>query len=278
MRISATWSLASLVVCGIALFVPVRADDGGIAWGGSPKLLSTHPSVSMQSEVIRITLNNDTETVDCNFVFKNNGMATTVRMGFPDGADGTMDAEEEVDTQADPNWRKKPMQPLFTSFKSWVNGVPTKTTLIRADEPGNYWHAKSVFFPQSSTRIVRDLYTLPVGGSIMGSGSGSFSEASYILHTGASWHGPIGRIEVDVTFNTTVGAKTVIPVALKSLPNPNVADWSQLKRGTVIYSGPSVPTANGKTLRFVRTNCTPTEKDDILLWFSPRDSKGIVGK
>ena len=73
---------------GVALALlaaPAVANDGGIAFGGSPRLLTGHPTVSMESEVVRIDVGEQNVRVDCRFVFRNDGPA-----GCPlgDGADG----------------------------------------------------------------------------------------------------------------------------------------------------------------------------------------------
>ncbi|HVF85853.1 MAG TPA: DUF4424 family protein [Abditibacteriaceae bacterium] len=265
-RFALTAALLSL--CAI----PSRANDGGIAWGGSPRLLSSHPSVAMQSEIITMNVGKENVSVDCRFVFKNYGRATTVRMGFPDEGRGDTPHQTEFETRTP----GKKAVTAFTSFKSWVNGVPVKTQLIRSNESQLSWHAKSVFFPESSTRIVRDLYTVPVGGQI--GLHGYYHQTSYTLHTGASWRGAIRRSEIIVNFINTGGANQLNPVSIRSLKaeNDNVefVDWSKLPRGTIIYKGNLKPTAKGRTLRFVRTNWNPTEQDDIFLAFNPRGNDG----
>src|SRR4028118_808793 len=85
-----------------ALALGALANDAGISFGGSPRLLKGHPSVAMASEVIVMTIDEEKVTVDCNFVFKNNGKATQVRMGFPDEGQGEDDPDEgELD------WKKR---------------------------------------------------------------------------------------------------------------------------------------------------------------------------
>jgi hypothetical protein len=71
------------------------ANDGGIAFGGSPGLLNGHPSVSMSSELIRIEVSKLELKADCTFVFVNHGPACEVRMGFPDQGLGALDPDEE---------------------------------------------------------------------------------------------------------------------------------------------------------------------------------------
>ena len=239
----------------------LRADDGGIAFGGAPRLLTGHPSVSMQSEIVRMSVGKETVHVDCQFVFRNDGPACKVRMGFPDQARGSMDPEEEGP-------QKHPTG-TFTSYMSYVDGVKVPTQTIHGAKEGDFWHAKVVDFPAHATRHVRDVYTVPVGGGIVYDGKGSIKEAYYILHTGASWHGPIGRAEVDVTF-----APQAIPMPLVLVPLSAAPDnidgkyaWPSHPHGTILYRGPSKPVIAGRTLRFIRTNLEPGYLDDILLSF-----------
>ena len=131
-----------------------QANDGGIAYGGSPGLLKGHPSVSMQSEVINITIMDKKVSVDCEFVFKNEGDACTVRMGFPDVGEGSYDPDEESGEEV----MKTPPKTTFKSFVSYVNGKQVATELIRAKEEGQYWHSKTVNFPAHSTVKIRDVY------------------------------------------------------------------------------------------------------------------------
>lgn len=261
-------AICAVAVCALSLSNVARANDGGIAWGGSPKLLSNHPTIAMQSEVITMNVGKENVTVDCRFVFKNYGRATTVRMGFPD--EGSGDTPHEA-AYEEGGKNDKPLA-AFTTFKSWVDGVRVKTQLIGSGDPALSWHAKSVYFPAFSTRIVRDLYTVPVGGQI--GGRYYYHQTSYTLHTGASWRGAIRRSEIIVNFINTGGANRLKPVSIRSLKaeNDNIAfvDWKKLPRGTVIYKGNIKPTAKRRTLRFVRTNWNPTENDDIFLAFNPQ--------
>jgi hypothetical protein len=85
--------LSGALIFGLGVMLSplvARANDGGIAWGGNPRLLQSHPSVTMQSEEINITVRNETVTADCRFVFRNDGKATKVRMGFPAEGAGDM--------------------------------------------------------------------------------------------------------------------------------------------------------------------------------------------
>ena len=258
MRIRSVPVIVTLLVLPLAV-THVRADDGGIAFGGTPRLLTGHPSVSMRSEVVRMTVGRETVHVDCQFVFRNDGPACKVRMGFPDQARGAMDPEESGPV-------KHPTG-TFTSYLSSVDGVPVPTELIRADTEGNYWHAKVVNFPAHATRHVHDAYSVPLGGRIVD--HGSISQAYYVLHTGSSWHGPIGRAEIDVTFAPGTVPMPLVPVSLSAAPSNDDAlyGWSRHPRGVVLYRGPSPAHAQGLMLHFLRTNFKPAYRDDVLLSF-----------
>lgn len=267
-----------LILASLALIAgKSEANDGGIAFGGSPKLLKSHPSVSMKSETIRMHVGQDVVTVDCRFVFRNNGPATTVRMGFPDEAAGEQAREVgDVDEQGREIWKTTPPRSNFKSFKSYVDGKPVKTTLIRANQPSHFWHAKVVRFPARSTRIVRDVYTVDVGGQI--TADSYIHQASYILHTGASWNGPIGYSEVIVTFDPKRKQPT-LPLRARAVASyasgpPFHLSWKTLPSGTVYYNGPSKPIVKGRTLRFVRSNWHPKPSDNIWLGFKSGTEAG----
>ena len=242
-----------------ALSAPAHADDGGIAFGGSPRLLNGHPTVSMQSEVVRMIIEPETVRVDCQFVFRNDGPACKVRMGFPDQGRDSM-----IPNDGEP--QKHPTG-TFTSYSSYVDGVKSFTETIRGDQPNNVWHAKMVTFPAQAVRRVRDIYTVPLGGAIIE--RGSISDAYYILHTGSSWHGVIGRAEVDVTFAPGTIPTPLVPTPLTVAPGNDAEKyaWPTHPHGTIVYRGPSVPTIQGRTLRFVRVNFKPSYLDDVLLSF-----------
>lgn len=250
------------------------ANDGGISLGGSPGLVNGHPSVRMEKEVIRMTVGEQSVTVDCRFTFTNHGPATTVRMGFPDYGLGANDPYEERNTE----WDKTKPVSVYTSFRSWVDGKRAPTELVRSKVENQAWQAKMVTFDQGQTREVRDLYTMPLGGGVFDS-AGSISEAGYVLHTGASWHGSIGSTLVVVTFN-----RKDMPGPLRAIYGKSVEDIMSGKVGSpaskneVICAGPGNPTASGKTLTFKRTNWIPTESDDIYLFFNYRRMNDGNGK
>ena len=267
-RLSSCFNAVTPIVIGtlFALALPATANDGGLAMGGSPRLLSGHPSVTMTREVINLTVKKEKVTVDCQFVFTNHGPACTVRMGFPDEGIGAEDPDEEVNDLS-----KTPPRTTFLSFQSFVDGTPTPTKLIRS-ERSHFWHTKMVTFPAHSVRRVHDVYTQRISGgltSIKGT-NGNASQVAYVLHTGSSWHGNIGRSEINVTFaaNQLTGALRLLPLKQVSERNDgrdlNVAS---IAPNTIVWQGPCVPQVKGNTLQFVRANWHPSVQDDIQLTY-----------
>lgn len=194
--------LQSLTICLICLCITGYADDGAMSGvGGTVSLLSEHQSVRMVREKVDAKISWETATVRCEFVFKNEGKATTVKMGFPEDAGG--DALPLAKSH-------------FGSFRSWVDGKPAKTTFVLTNKgyapegPGYVgWHVKEVHFAAGQTRKVVEEYTSGLGGDI--SGSASFA---YILKTGSSWKGKIGEAVI------TIDASEVSPY-YKVKPEPS---------------------------------------------------------
>lgn len=264
-------SLKPAAVCtfGLLTFCAL-GNDGGISFGGSPRLLSGHPSVAMASEVVVMTVGDEKVTVDCNFVFKNSGKATQVRMGFPDEGQGEQDPD-----QGDTDWKKHKVFGSFRTFRSWVDGRAVPTKVVHAATPGKFWHTKVVRFGAGQTRRVRDVYTVNIGGGITAKSMGSVRQASYILHTGSSWRGNIGRSEIIVHFSRAYPANLRLRPLGKQ--DGRSADWDRYGKATLLWKGPTAPRMRGRTLRFVRTNWRPTTADDIDLFFgyqAPRKLRG----
>jgi hypothetical protein len=256
----ATLSLA------LALFAPPsRADDGGISFGGSPHLLKGHATVSMKDEVVKMDVHDKQIKVDCKFLFHNSGPTCTVRVGFPD--QGTGAAEPY---QGDPVPTKN-LHATFLTYESWVDGKKVSTVLIPTDDRSLYWHAKTVTFRGNSDCVIRDVYTLPPGAQVTNE-NGMYQQTYYVLHTGSSWHGPIGRAEIIVNFEPNVVHAPINLKARKTIPDPDFAHlkWTALPEGTVIYEGFSQPKLDGNTLHFVRSNFEPTKNDDLHLYYAYR--------
>ncbi len=249
----------------IAFAGSARCDDGGISFGGNPHLLKGHPSIAMQSEVVNMVIGKELIKVDCKFVFHNSGPACVVRMGFPDEGQG---AEEPY--QGDPVPTGPGLKATFLSYDSYVDGKKVATKLVPTNDRTLYWHTKNVSFPAKSDRIIRDVYTLKPGGQVT-SENGLYQQTYYVLHTGASWRGPIGKAEIVVNFAPDV---QTVPIKLRALSSfsgdlPHLK-WSQLPAGTIVYEGLSEPKVQDRQLRFVKDNFKPTKKDDVHLYYAYR--------
>jgi hypothetical protein len=265
------------------------ANEGDLQMGGSPKLLQGHRTVTMTSEVITMTIMDgnkdrpnyyrDRVTTDCRFVFTNSGPACTVLMGFPDQGERTADPDEGENPKT---VMKTPPHTTFDSFRSYVEGKEVETKLIRAGEEGQYWHTKLVRFPAHSVLHIRDVYTQDVSfdtGAELNNRSAISDQIAYIFHTGASWHGKIGRTEIDVTFRIKK-----IPGPLRAISEKRANDESKglkpesgnthtkkpFSPNIVVWKGPCTPVVDGKTLRFVIKNWRPKPSNDLLLSFGFR--------
>jgi hypothetical protein len=256
-------ALALCATAALACAGTADADDGGISFGGSPHLLSGHSSISMAKEVVRMSIGKDLVRVNCRFQFHNAGPSCTVRMGFPDEGLG---AEEPYQGEPVP----KHFHGTFKSYNSWVNGKKVPTKIVATNDRSLYWHTKTVHFNANSDSTIVDEYTLKPGAQVTCE-NGLYQQTSYVLHTGASWHGPIGKADIYVTFSRDAQPQPIILKSVKTLAcRLNELKWSKLPVGTVIYDGLSEPQLSGATLHCQRSSFRPTTADDIHLYYAYR--------
>lgn len=252
------------------LTVAARADDGALTYGGAPRLLSKHPSIRMVSESVTIDVLKQGYRVEATFVFRNEGSACQVRMGFPDrgdGADGTVFGEETEDAAG--KGRPRPVYEGLEGFASSVDGKKAITKLVPDGQGSQSWHTKTVAFGRNQTRTVRVRY-LADGGGATASGAGYLRELGYVLHTGASWKGPIGYAAVLVRFAPGTLKGPMLRFDARKLGRLSPFDLTDLRRrpkGTVFWKGPARPRKTANSLLFVRRDFEPRERDDIDLWF-----------
>jgi hypothetical protein len=134
----------------------------------------------MLSEVVDIRLTNDEMLVTASFVFKNEGKAANVQMGFPD---------EVYDVDG--------LKRGISKMRSTVDGQPLLVSYRPRPAPGvlrGAW-VKMVPFRAGQTRRVVATYTAS-HGEIEG-----LSYDIYVLQTGATWKGPIGHGTVTVDWS-----------------------------------------------------------------------------
>lgn len=220
-----------------------HADDGAVSEvsGGTIAPLDQHPSVRMVSEVVTVRIVDGKSYVHCEFVFRNEGKATTVKMGFPEHAWGGGDGGAFM---------------RIKGFKTWVDGKTTKVAYkpanntrpkISGGEEYKAWYVKDVRFAKGQTRKVVDEYYAKLGSE---GGAGSpydkISIFDYVLKTGSTWKGPIGKAVV------IVDASTMTP-------------YCDINAGPAGYSN------RGGILTWSLVNIEP--KDDIHVELLPRCPK-----
>ena len=255
-----------LCVAALALYPAPLFNDGWVGYTGSPKLLGRHPSVRMVSERITATIRKETAIVDCHFVFRNDGAATAVRMGFPD-EDGNREPGEQSEGAS--KW-----------FKSYVDGRRVPTTLLpkvmpSGQEPRSF-QVKTVSFGRGQTRTVRDTYEVPLVDLALGGKAPAYPAIygfTYMFSTGSTWKGAIGRTEMTITF----APDAILPkgkIRLMAYPGEKKSEDYQFRikhRGAIQTENPFK--VSGRTLRLVKTNWSPGVNDDVWLTFGPHFRK-----
>ncbi len=176
---------AVLMVWGVLLAGTGQANDTALLMsGGLASAMQEHPSICMVSAKIHARIYNGYSLVQCDYVFRNEGPATTVAMGFP-SLPGYGDITEQR------------VAPPLEEFRTWVDGERASTREVRdagsGQKPGRRWYVKQVPFSAGQQRQVRVTYRQPNGQ--VADGTQFFP---YALRTGASWHGPIGLLKVGV--------------------------------------------------------------------------------
>lgn len=142
----------------------------------------------MVREKINIEVGQYNYKVRVNFVFHNQGKASTVRMGFPESGGG-----DSVPNKADRN------KSTFLSFSSSVDGkkVPVKrVSLDHGEEDYEAVWIKTVKFSAAQTRQVQIDYTAPIGGA---AGIGLEQLVGYDF-TGGNWAGAVDSSILDIHF------------------------------------------------------------------------------
>lgn len=193
------WALALGLFC---LIESAWADDGWwLTAGGFEHHGKGHSSISMVSEDLRISIHGlmrgniyryllvpGFASVKVDFVFKNFGPATTVEMGFPE------EYQMRVGGSVD-------------NFRTWVDGrrAHTRHKILTTGDPigsddysdshGTAVWLKRVSFGAYQTRKVRVTYETGLSGNTSDDRS-----LQYELQTGSTWHGPIGRCHIVVTW------------------------------------------------------------------------------
>jgi hypothetical protein len=185
--------VATLVVLASCL---ARADDAAFSVVGSAGTFVKNNQIRMVSEDVRIDLSNAGIHVVATFWFRNEGKRTDVTMAFP----------EDNETEQG--------RVVITKFLSTVDGrsVKVKRTPAGGKSPFKSAWVKRVHFRARQTRRVVAEYWAKHGDI------GDYIVDDYVLQTGASWKGKIGRATITVDWsklnNTSVPSfeKAVAPL------------------------------------------------------------------
>jgi hypothetical protein len=220
--------LALYVSCLLFPFAPLQADDTAIEQvGGTIHPLAEHGTVRLESEHVhaRIDPERRLAQVECVFFLRNTGPAARVPIGFPESEGGP-----------------------FEDLRSFVDGE--EVAVVREPSKGKavtFWWTKEVEFGADETRVIRDVYSAPVGAS-----SDGRYLFLYVLHTGSSWSGTIGAISVVIEF---VGDRS--PSDMSSYPAPaSSTAWEARWHWT-----DAEPGEDGNTPRLVSVGWGPPEPD-----------------
>ena len=244
--------MVTSLVC-LSLFV---RNDGWIGFSGAPKIEGKHPSVRMVNEQIHLKVGQDTLYGDCVFTFKNEGPACNVRIGFPD-----FNSNDEVE---------EPPQSTYKSFRSVVDDVLVPTKLVRGNQ-GTAWQIKSVAFGRGQTRKIRNIYHLKLGkitlnGSPVKGRESMCWQGEYILGTGRSWKGKIGKTTVTVDFGSSALIQSpIVPMEWPDAAKSDSSNFWVKNKNAVIWSGPTPPRIAGKRrLVFEIKNWEPEDLEESV--------------
>lgn len=247
-----------LFVLSLLLFSGAIANDGWVGYTGAPRIEGKHPTIRMVDEVIHIRIGKTEMTADCRFTFKNEGNATSARIGFPDH-----NSNAEAFDKA---------KSVYKSFVSYVDGKRVPTRFVTTSNPYN-WQVKTVRFEKGQTRKVRNVYRVQLGLYTL---SGSLSgrppmrhTADYIVSTGRTWKGNISSTRVIFEFEKTSTARAPITLAKDNHNDKRYGEssfWAK-NRGLVLWSGFAKPRVEGRKVIFERKNWEPKDDDDVSINF-----------
>jgi len=226
-------------LCTLAMVACSGADDTAVQGvGGNIRMMKGHPTIRMVSENVRVKL--PEATVRAVFVFHNDGPATTVKIGFPESGAAT----------GTHNRRRT----LFGYFRSYLDGQRLKVKRegsLDVDEDNSYhvWWTKSVHFGRYQTRVIVDEYQGGIGGD-----TSNHAFFTYVMSTGASWKGAIGKADITV-------------------------DARGLGLVSDLAAAPEGDRRRGKVFHWLMDDIKPDEDDDIHLnWWDGWKDMWVNGK
>ncbi len=211
----------------LTLTLAVLANDRSLTGVGGTLVATQgeHPSVRMVSEQVKLEVGPRLVFGTAEFIFENQGPATKVLMGFPEGGHGDIDPHAYGNKSA------------FYSFASWVDGekVSCKREIVqlRMDQIYEAHWVKEVAFAAGQRRTVRVAYVAPVGTV-----AGGMRDAEYHF-TGGNWAGDVAQSKLEIRI-LPAGFKVVDSTSgLKSdgqRLNYARSDWEAEELVSVVYT------------------------------------------
>ena len=186
----------STVIVVLSISIVTRADDGVFKGAGGAVIPSSSEHVRMAAEEVVLDLTEPGVVHGtCLFVITNDGPADTLLVGFPDNSPVPDEYRPAI---AGPS--------TLYDLEIAVDGVPVVTTEVPVRDlvstgfgevvsrrAYNRAHVWPCVFTSGETRVLRTEYRHKLS---------SMSNATYIVHyileTGATWAGPIGKVVVRV--------------------------------------------------------------------------------
>lgn len=192
----------SLAVClTIAVFpLTVLANDSTLGGTGMTVYPIYGTDVVMEEEIIDITVKDGRSYVNCQFFFHNTGEKTELLVGFPTQYPGWYESQEDFDKEKEEDYYADSHVTELHRFRTWVDGKQAKVTVKKGLKPeGN--NTGELYFPQWYTWTM----TLEAGERVKvvntywaenSYGGENWESSRYILRSGATWKGPIGKVTV----------------------------------------------------------------------------------
>lgn len=252
-----------LLVSGMTVWAP--ANDTLVAINGSPASFGSKTTVRMVSEVVRVYLGSPIR-VECDFVFKNEGPACEVKMGFPNGWCNDYDHDRPMKDPPLMRFRSTVDGRSVKVRKSWL--PPDKYSIVDRFEI-RQWFVKDVTFKRNQTRRVRNTYMVYSGYS--GSWGNAEEFTQYVLATGSTWKPKVERSEVIVYADRSSWPRGVewIPWSVSIRDKVHGPDFWKRHPRAIVYSGPGKVTKTVRSIRFVATHWVPDENVDLILHVRP---------
>jgi hypothetical protein len=240
--------LLAVVLLLLVPTLPTAADAAppGYAQGASVETSESATNVQMVSENVLLTVESRQDETLSDLAASY--MIGRVEATFTMRNQGT---EEESFTVWFPLAGGDYLDGPIENFATWVNDVPAVIDQEKGKGPWKRsvpWATWSVTFPPGQDVVLRVAYdALPIGYFPYGT-------FSYILETGAGWHGPIGEGTVTIRFpheinesNTVLGGDEL---------------W-----GSTVLPSPGTFTLSGNEAVWHFTDLDPTGYDNIRLTF-----------